>query len=92
MGLPMVAAGIAMPGAAHAADNAAVGQSMAAFAAANAGDDAASRAKAKEAHYLARKADKSAGDCMDCDDCGRCQTCAGCDEADSGKHSQGQAK
>lgn len=79
--LPVVAAGIAVPGEARAATNDAVRSAMTAYAVTIAGPDAESRALIKMVHFRAHKGARSRGDCKDCGDCGECKECSSCDEA-----------
>lgn len=80
IGLPVAAAAIAVPSSAHAAQVQDVANSMASFAQAKAGSDAAERAAEKQARYLARKEAGKIADCNDCTDCAPCEACKECDE------------
>jgi len=79
IGLPVVAAAIGVPAAAHAEPATNVAASMASYAHDTAGADAATRAAEKQARYLARK---EAGEAPDCDDCANCAPCEACKECD----------
>lgn len=83
IGLPVVAAGIAVPGEVHAATSDAVGAAMTAYAMTIGGPDAELRAQIKMDHHRDHKGARSRGDCKDCGDCGECTDCSSCDEAGS---------
>lgn len=92
IGLPIVAAGIAIPSGAQAQTADAVATSMEAFANATAGSNGAARAKAKQAHYLAHKDAEKSADCTECNDCGSCETCTGCAETHTKEPQRGKVQ
>ena len=102
----LMAASLAVPAAAHAAQPAAVQLAMNDYALAHAGPDAQSVVASKKAAAAAHAAKHAKGDCGDCPDCPDCPDCAECDEAktarkiaeekagicDPSKHAQGKVK
>lgn len=80
IGLPVVAAAIAVPSAAQAASATDVAGSMAAFAEQQAGANPEARAAEKQASYLARRSAGKTAECNDCTDCAPCEACKNCDE------------
>ena len=82
IGLPVVAAAIAVPSAAQAASATDVAGSMAAFAEQQAGANPEARAAEKQASYLARRSAGKTAECHDCTDCAPCEACKECDDPD----------
>lgn len=83
--LGLMAASVAVPAAAHAAEPGPVLLAMNEYASSTAGTDVAARVAKKKAAYHAHagkhhvKCDLK--DCGDCPDCPDCPDCADCDEA-----------
>ena len=89
IGLPVVAAAIAVPAAAQAASRSDVASSMAAFAEQQAGANPEARAAEKQASYLARRSAGKTAECHDCTDCAPCEACKECDDPDERSDREG---